>query len=87
MIPRSYGGDSWFGKFHPAAGRELLSSLPVILKAVLRGKVSPKLALLGHKIGKQDLKAVQKIYETVEGRGERYELNLYVSGEDEEEAT
>ncbi len=28
LLPRSYGGNSWFGKFHPAAGKELLSSLP-----------------------------------------------------------
>ena len=27
LLPRSYGGNSWFGKFHPAAGKELLSSL------------------------------------------------------------
>ena len=25
MMPRSYGGNSWFGKFHPAAGKELLA--------------------------------------------------------------
>ena len=25
LVPRSYGGNSWFGKFHPAAGKELLS--------------------------------------------------------------
>ena len=29
LLPRSYGGNSWFGKFAPAAGKELLSSLPV----------------------------------------------------------
>jgi succinate dehydrogenase / fumarate reductase iron-sulfur subunit len=84
MIPRSYGGNSWFGKFHPAAGRELLSSLPIVLKGVLRGKMNPKIALLGHKIPKEDLKAVKKIYETVESREQRYELNLYVSGYDED---
>ncbi len=32
LLPRSYGGTSWFGKFHPAAGQELLSSLPAITK-------------------------------------------------------
>ena len=32
LLPRSYGGDSWFGKFHPNAGKELLSSLPVAFK-------------------------------------------------------
>jgi succinate dehydrogenase / fumarate reductase iron-sulfur subunit len=84
LIPRSYGGDSWFAKFHPAAGRELLSLLPVAIKAVLKGKVNPRIAMLGHKIAKQDLKAVQRIHQTIESRPERYELNLYVVGEDED---
>ena len=83
LIPRSYGGNSWFAKFTPAAGKELLSSLPVVIRGLLRGKVNPKIAIFGHKIPKQDLKAVQAIYDKVEGRPERYELNLYVSGEDE----
>jgi succinate dehydrogenase / fumarate reductase iron-sulfur subunit len=84
MIPRSYGGNSWFGKFHPAAGKELLSSLPIVLRGVMKRKMSIKIALLGHKIPKEDLKAVKKIYETVESREQRYELNLYVSGYDED---
>ena len=85
LLPRSYGGNSWFGKFHPAAGKELLSSLPVIVKGVLRGKVTPGKVVLGHKLGKRDLQAVQRIYERVEDREERYELNLYVVGYDEDE--
>jgi succinate dehydrogenase / fumarate reductase iron-sulfur subunit len=84
ILPRSYGGNSWFGKFAPAAGKELLSSLPVVIKGVLRGKFNPKIALFGHKIPKDDLKAVQAIYDKVEGREKRYELNLYITGEDEE---
>jgi succinate dehydrogenase / fumarate reductase iron-sulfur subunit len=84
LLARSYGGNSWFGKFHPAAGKELLSSVSIILRGLLTRKVNPKIATLGHKIPKQDLKAVKKIYETVESRPERYELNLYVSGEDED---
>ncbi len=83
LLPRSYGGNSWFGKFHPAAGKELLSSLPIVLKGVLRRKVNVKIAIFGHKLPKQDLKAVQAIYDKVEGRKERYELNLYITGEDE----
>jgi succinate dehydrogenase / fumarate reductase, iron-sulfur subunit len=83
--PRSYGGNSWFGKFHPAAGKELLSSLPIAIKGLLRGKINPRIAIFGHKIPKQDLKAVQAIYETVESRPQRYELNLYIAGEDEDE--
>jgi succinate dehydrogenase / fumarate reductase iron-sulfur subunit len=84
LLPRSYGGDSWFGKFHPAAGKELLSSLPSVALGVLRGKVSPKLALLGHKIPKPDLSAVKKIYAKVEGKEKRVELNLYVTGYEDE---
>ena len=84
MIPRSYGGNSWFGKFHPAAGKELLSSLPIAVRAVMKRKMSLKIAIFGHKIPKQDLAAVKKIYAKVEGKPERYELNLYVVGEDEE---
>src|SRR4051812_4208124 len=84
MLPRSYGGNSWFGKFHPRAAAELVDSLPAITKAVMRRKVSPKIALLGHKIPKGDLEAVKEIYERVEGRDKRLELNLYISGYDEE---
>jgi succinate dehydrogenase / fumarate reductase iron-sulfur subunit len=87
LIPRSYGGNSWFGKFHPAAGKELLSSLPVVVRGLLRRKLNPKIAIFGHKIPKADLDSVKRIYRTVESRPARYELNLYVSGEDEEEAT
>ena len=84
LLPRSYGGDSWFGKFHPAAGLELADSLPTIVKALQRGKVTPMKALKGHKLAKDDLKAVQRIYEHAES--DSFELNLYVVGyEDEEE--
>jgi succinate dehydrogenase / fumarate reductase iron-sulfur subunit len=86
LLPRSYGGDSWFGKFHPAAGKELLSSLPAITTALLRRKVTPMGALKPHRIPKQDLDAVQKIYDLIEGRDERVELNLYITGTDEENA-
>jgi succinate dehydrogenase / fumarate reductase iron-sulfur subunit len=83
LLPRSYGGNSWFGKFAPPAGKELLSSLPSIVKALLRGKVTPMGALKPHKIPKQDLKSVQGIFDKVERREQRYELNLYIAGEDE----
>jgi succinate dehydrogenase / fumarate reductase iron-sulfur subunit len=84
LLPRSYGGDSWFGKFHPRAGQELASSLPSILKALQRGKVTPKKAMLGHKLPKQDLDGVKRIYQHVNDEEERYELNLYVVGEEDE---
>jgi succinate dehydrogenase / fumarate reductase iron-sulfur subunit len=86
LLSRSYGGNSWFGKFAPAAGKELLSSLPVIVRGLLSGKFNPKIALFGHKLPKRDLDAVHAIYDKVEGRPQRIELNLYVTGSDEDEA-
>ena len=83
LLPRSFGGNSWFGKFAPSAGQVLVKSLPAIVPAVLRGKVSIKGALLGHKIAGSDLKQVQDLFAKIEGRRERIELNLYVVGEDD----
>jgi len=81
LLPRSYGGNSFFGKFAPSAALELVDSLPVITKALLRRKVTPAGALKPHKLPKQDLRAVKRIYERVEGHEERVELNLYIIGE------
>src|SRR6478672_5015970 len=86
LLPRSYGGNSAFGKFAPSAAMELASSLPAITKALLRRKVTPMGALKPHKIPKDDLKAVKSIYETIEGREQRIDLNLYISGYDEDDA-
>jgi succinate dehydrogenase / fumarate reductase, iron-sulfur subunit len=80
LLPRSYGGNSWFGKFHPAAGKELMSSLSTVITGVLRGKMSPKIALFGHKLPKADLDSLKRIYAKIEGRPQRVELNLYISG-------
>src|SRR5918999_153496 len=79
LLPDSYGG-----KFHPRAVPELVSSLPVILKALQRRKVTPAKALLHpHKADK----AVKRIFERVHEEDVRHELNLYVVGyEDEDEA-
>ena len=68
LLPRSYGGNSFFGKFAPPSALELIDSLPVITKAILRRKVTPAGALKPHKIPKDDLKQVRRIYDTVEGR-------------------
>jgi succinate dehydrogenase / fumarate reductase, iron-sulfur subunit len=79
LLPDSYGG-----KFHPRAVPELLDSLPVILHALRRGKVTPPKALLHpHKAPKD----VKRIFRQIHEKDDRYELNLYVVGyEDEEEA-
>ena len=49
LLPDSYGG-----KFHPRAVPELLRSLPAILKALQRGKVTPQKALLHAAQGRRE---------------------------------
>jgi succinate dehydrogenase / fumarate reductase iron-sulfur subunit len=76
LLPDSYGG-----KFHPRAVPELLDSLPVILRAVARRKVTPAGALLhSHKAPKE----VKRIFRHVHDKEAPYELNLYVVGVEDE---
>jgi succinate dehydrogenase iron-sulfur subunit len=76
LLPDSYGG-----KFHPRAVPELFSSLPAILKALQRGKVTPGKALTHpHKASPE----VKRIFKHVHDKSERFELNLYVVGEEDE---
>ena len=51
---------------------------------MLRRKVTLAGAFKPHKLPKDDLNQVRRIYDTVEGREERLELNLYISGHDED---
>jgi succinate dehydrogenase / fumarate reductase iron-sulfur subunit len=51
--------------------------LPLAAKALARGKMTPKTAL-GHP--HKAPKEVQRIFDVVEGREDRVELNLYVTG-------
>ncbi|MDQ3676764.1 MAG: 2Fe-2S iron-sulfur cluster-binding protein, partial [Actinomycetota bacterium] len=84
LLPRSYGGNSALAKFSPRAGAELASSLPSIAKALLRRKVTPATVLKPHRLPKRDLQQIETIYEQIEGKDERFELNLYITGYDEE---
>ncbi len=69
--------DSFGGKFHPRAVPELLSGLPSALTAMRRGKMSPTAPLAHpHKAPKE----VRDLFDEIEGREERIELNLYVTG-------
>jgi succinate dehydrogenase iron-sulfur subunit len=78
LLPDSYGG-----KFHPRAVPELVSSLPVIARGLARGKMTPRKALLHeHKAPKE----VKRIFDLVEGRPGRVELNLYISGYEDDES-
>jgi succinate dehydrogenase / fumarate reductase iron-sulfur subunit len=83
LLPDSYGGK--LGKFHPAAAMELLDSLPAIVRALLRRKVTPKEALHHSKLPKDAMKEIRAIYDHVEDEEKRYELNLYVVGFEEDE--
>ncbi len=72
LLPDSYGG-----KFDPRAMPELIASLPTAAKALARRKMTPKTALLhSHKAPK----AVRALFDKIEGREQRNELNLYVTG-------
>ena len=77
LLPDSYGG-----KFHPRAVPELVDSLPVITTALLRRKVTPQKALLHPH--RKEFKDLQRIFDRVEEKPERVELNLYVTGVEEE---
>ena len=77
LLPDSYGG-----KFHPRAVPELLSSLPVVIRGLLRRKITPRKVLLHpHKASK----ALRAIFDQVASEPKRYELNLYVSGDDQDD--
>jgi succinate dehydrogenase / fumarate reductase, iron-sulfur subunit len=80
LLPDSYGG-----KFHPRAVPILLGSLPAVTRALVRRKVTPGKALL-HPHRKQ-YKDLREYFDAIDGKPERLELNLYITGyEDEPES-
>lgn len=85
VVPRSYGGNGPLGgKLSPRSAEQIVGSLPFLAKAVLRGKVKVKEALIPHRLAPEDRKQVRAIYDKVKGREERLELNLYITGYDED---
>jgi succinate dehydrogenase / fumarate reductase iron-sulfur subunit len=86
LLLRSYGGNTPLAKFKPAAQRELVDSLPALAKALLRRKVNPVTVLKPHRLQKPDLDAVKRLYDRLDGKGERNEFNIYISGRDEDNA-
>jgi succinate dehydrogenase / fumarate reductase iron-sulfur subunit len=76
LLPDSYGG-----KFHPRAVPELITSLPTAMVGLRRGKMTVKKALLHpHKAPKE----VKRLFEVIDGREQRVELNIYVSGKEDD---
>jgi succinate dehydrogenase / fumarate reductase iron-sulfur subunit len=77
LLPDSYGG-----KLNPRAVPELISTLPTAATAMARGKITPKTALLHpHKAPKE----VKALFDKIDGKEQRDELNLYVTGYEDEE--
>ena len=80
LLPRSYGGNSFFGKFAPPSALELVDSLPVDHQ----GAAAPQGHAGGRAQAPQDSPRTTSSRSsgsttTVEGRDERFELNLYIS--------
>ena len=75
--------DSFGGKLSPAAGAFMARSLPVITRALLRGKATLKVALSHPHKAPADVK---RIFDTIEARPERVEFNPYITGTDEDNA-
>jgi succinate dehydrogenase iron-sulfur subunit len=79
LLPKSYGDGSLIrANVKPAALKELTAKLPTVVRGLMSGKVSPKTALIAHKI--KDTDQVKRIFEEVESHP-RLELNLYIVGE------
>jgi succinate dehydrogenase / fumarate reductase iron-sulfur subunit len=77
LLPRSFGDGSLIkGQVEPGAVKELIESLPTAVRGLKSGKVSPVKALWHHKL--PDQKKVKKIFEEIESKDERLELNLYI---------
>jgi succinate dehydrogenase / fumarate reductase, iron-sulfur subunit len=88
LLPKSYGDGSLIrSQVKPAALKELGAKFPTVVRGLKSGKVSPKTALIHHKLKDQD--QIRRIYDEVESHDDRLELNLYIVGESggEEEGT
>jgi succinate dehydrogenase / fumarate reductase, iron-sulfur subunit len=73
--------DSFGGKLNPNSGKFLLYSLPAITKALIRRKATPRVALMHPH--RKDFKGLRKYFDEIDGREQRNELNLYITGYDE----
>lgn len=70
------------GVFRPEGQLELLRGLPTGLRGLMRGKMSPKVALFHEKL--PGMENVERIYDHAEDH--REELNLYIAGEGENDS-
>ncbi len=85
LLPRSFGDGSLIkGQLRPEGAKELTASLPTVLRGVKSGKVSPIKAIHHPKL--PDQKEVKRIFEEIESKDDRVELNMYIVGHEEEGA-
>jgi succinate dehydrogenase iron-sulfur subunit len=75
--------DSYGGKFHPRAVPELLAGMPTAMTAFARGKMTPRTAL-GHPHKAPN--EVKRLFDEIERRDQRVELNLYLAGYEDDAA-
>ena len=81
LLPRSFGDGSLIkGQIEPTAVKQLIQSLPTAVGGLKSGKVSPVKALWHHKLPGQE--NVKRIFEEIESKDERLELNLYIVEEE-----
>jgi succinate dehydrogenase / fumarate reductase iron-sulfur subunit len=80
LLPRSFGEGSMVrGQTKPAAVKHLIANLPTAARGLKSGKVNPVKAIIHKKL--PDQKQIKRIYNEVESKEERLELNLYIVGE------
>ncbi len=80
LLPRSYGQGSLIrSQLDPNSLKQLIDSFPTVVAGLKSGKVTPKAALIHHKLPDQD--QVRRIYKEIHDKEQRLELNLYIVGE------
>src|SRR5919107_3766274 len=80
LLPRSFGEGSLVrGQTKPAAVKHLVANLPTAFRGLKSGKVNPVKAIIHKKL--PDQKQIKRIYNEVESKEERLELNMYIVGE------
>jgi succinate dehydrogenase / fumarate reductase, iron-sulfur subunit len=85
LLPRSFGEGSLIkSQIKPQSLKQLTASLPTVINGLKSGKVSPVKALIHHKLPEQ--KEVRRIFNEIESKDERLELNLYIVGEESDES-
>jgi succinate dehydrogenase / fumarate reductase iron-sulfur subunit len=73
--------DSYGGRFSPRFLPTLVQTLPVAIKGVVRGKIGR--SAIGHP-HRRHFRDLGRIFDVIARRPERVELNLYVSGYEDE---